>query len=104
MVGLACGALLFIQPRAWANDPLQKAGRGLVNILAGWIEIPKHVHQGSLDANPLSGLGAGLAKGCGLTLLRAGVGVYEVLTFPIPYPHAYASPYEFMELSDYPWE
>ena len=96
---LACG-----QPGVWAQDPIHKAGRGVVNVLTGWIEVPKQIHLGSQEENPITGLGWGLVKGVGLTILRGGIGIYETLTFPIPYPKDYASPYEEMELTDYAWE
>ena len=89
---------------AWAQDPIHKMGRGLVNVLTGWIELPKQVHLGSQEDNPVIGLGRGLLKGAGLTLLRGGVGIYEAVTFPLPYPKDFASPYEPMELPDYAWE
>ena len=89
---------------AWAQDPIHKIGRGLVNVLTGWIEIPKQIHLGKQEDNPLVGIGRGALKGAGLTILRAGVGIYEALTFPIPYPKKFASPYEPMELPDYAWE
>jgi len=95
-----CGA----GARAWAQDPIHKAGRGLVNVLTGWIEIPKQVHLGSQEENPVTGLTFGLVKGVGLTVLRMGVGLYEAVTFPLPYPKDFASPYEGMELTDYAWE
>ena len=91
-------------PVAWAQDPIHKMGRGVVNVLTGWIEIPKQLHLGSQDENPVTGIGRGLLKGAGLTILRGGVGLYEALTFPLPYPKDYASPYEQMELNDYAWE
>ena len=98
------GALVCGHSDAWAQDPIHKAGRGVVNVLTGWIELPKQIHLGSQDPNPVSGLGWGLLKGVGLTVLRAGMGIYEALTFPIPYPKAFTSPYEQMELTDYAWE
>jgi len=79
-------------------------GRGVVNVLTCWIEIPKQTHLGSQEENPLVGLAAGFVKGVGLTVLRAGVGIYEAVTFPIAYPKDFASPYEEMELTDYAWE
>ena len=90
--------------QAWAQDPIHKMGRGVVNILTSWFELPKQVHLGSQEDNPVAGLGWGLLKGAGLTVLRGGVGIYEALTFPIPYPKDFASPYEQMELNDYAWE
>ncbi|MDP3723680.1 MAG: exosortase system-associated protein, TIGR04073 family [Candidatus Omnitrophota bacterium] len=95
---------LWVTPSAWAQDPIHKMGRGVVNVLTSWIELPKQIHMGSQETNPISGLGLGLLKGAGLTVLRGGVGVYEVLTFPIPCPREFASPYEQMELPDYAWE
>ena len=88
----------------WAQDPIHKMGRGVVNLLTGWIELPKQIHLGSQEDNPVAGLGWGLVKGAGMTVLRSGVGIYEAVTFPIPYPKDFASPYGRMELADYAWE
>ena len=92
------------QASAWAQDPIHKAGRGITNVLTCWIELPKQIHMGSQESNPVSGLAWGLIKGAGLTGLRAGMGLYEAVTFPVPYPKDYASPYDMMELTDYAWE
>ena len=101
----ATGLALLAAPAAgWAQDPLHKAGRGVVNVLTGWIEIPKQIHLGSQEENPVTGLGFGIAKGVGLTVLRIAVGVYEAVTFPVAYPKDFASPYDGMELTDYAWE
>ena len=102
-IGIAIG-LVAASPEAWAQDPIHKMGRGVVNVLTGWIELPKHIHLGSQEVNPVTGITRGLLKGAGLTLLRGGVGLYEAVTFPIPYPTDFASPYERMELNDYAWE
>ena len=103
LLGLIVG-MMSVAPAAWAQDPIHKMGRGLVNLLTGWIELPKQIHQGSQDDNPVVGLGKGLLKGASLAVLRSGVGIYEAITFPLPYPRDFASPYEDMELSDYAWE
>ncbi|MBI2093230.1 MAG: exosortase system-associated protein, TIGR04073 family [Candidatus Omnitrophica bacterium] len=102
-IALALGLLGFHEV-AWAQDPIHKMGRGVVNILTGWLELPKQIQLGSQEDNPLSGFGRGLLKGTTLTLLRGGVGLYETITFPLPYPKDFASPYEQMELNDYAWE
>ena len=107
MVGsvvVALGLSVTASRPAWAQDPIHKMGRGLVNVLTGWIELPKQLHLGGQEENPLAGIAGGILKGTGLALLRAGVGLYEVATFPIPYPRHFASPYEQMELRDYAWE
>jgi putative exosortase-associated protein (TIGR04073 family) len=101
---LALAVLVGAAQPVWAQDPIHKMGRGLVNVLTGWIEIPKRVQDGVRGTNPVTGLGRGILKGAGLTLLRGGMGLYEALTFPVPYPKEFASPYEQMELNDYAWE
>ena len=102
-VTLAAG-VLGISPAVWAQDPIHKMGRGMVNVLTGWLELPKHLNLGWQANNPITGVATGLMKGTGLALLRSGVGLYEAVTFPIPLPQGFASPYERMELSDYAWE
>jgi putative exosortase-associated protein (TIGR04073 family) len=98
-------ALLGVQgSTVWAQDPIHKAGRGVGNVLTCWIELPKNLHLGTQEENPLLGAGWGLIKGGGLAATRLAVGAYEAVTFLIPYPKEYASPYEGMELPDYAWE
>ncbi len=105
LIGMALSAgMLLGSSSVWAQDPIHKMGRGVVNVLTGWIEVPKNVHLGLQERNPVTGVGKGFAKGVGLTVLRGGVGLFEAMTFPIPYPKDYASPYESWELSDYAWE
>ena len=103
-MAIAAGIGLWLSPPAWAQDPIHKMGRGVVNVLTGWIEVPKQIHLGIQEENPVTGVGWGILKGAGLTILRGGVGIYEALTFPIPYPKDFSSPYEQMELTDYAWE
>ena len=90
---------------AWAQDPLHKMGRGLVNVVTCWIEIPKQIELSRHERdNKFMGITHGVAKGLSLTALRIGIGLYEAVTFPIPYPQHFASPYESMEIPDYPWD
>ena len=103
MAVAAWSAFGVVRP-ARAQDPIHKIGRGVVNILTGWIELPKQISLGKQEDNRVVGIGRGLLKGAGLTILRSGVGIYEVLTFPFPIPKHFASPYEPMELADYAWD
>jgi putative exosortase-associated protein (TIGR04073 family) len=89
---IICVAILMvlnIATSSFAQDPAKKLGRGLANILTGWIELPKNIYDTSVEDNPLSGLTIGLAKGVGMTIVRTGAGVYETVTFPFPIPEAY---------------
>ena len=95
--------LLSAQP-VLAQSRMQKAGRGVTNLLTGWVEIPKQIHNGAKQANGVTGIVGGVFRGISLTFLRMGVGAYEALTFPIEVPAGYVSPYKSMELPDYAWE
>ena len=97
-------AIFLAAPLAMAQDPIHKMGRGVVNVLTSWIEIPKQLHLGSQEDNPITGIAMGVGRGVGLTVLRIGVGAYEAVTFPLAYPRGYVSPYEQMSLPDYAWE
>ncbi|MBI2884917.1 MAG: exosortase system-associated protein, TIGR04073 family [Candidatus Omnitrophica bacterium] len=107
-VGMAMAALLAAvvlgASPAFAQDPIHKLGRGASNVVTCWIEIPKNFHLGMQETNPVTGMFGGLLKGFGMAATRLVIGAYEVVTFPIPVPGSYASPYEGMELQDYAWE
>ena len=103
-LGTGIAVLAGWAPWAWAQDPIHKMGRGMVNLLTGWIELPKQFHAGAQEDNPVVGIGRGVLKGAGLTLLRSGIGIYEAITFPVPYPKDFGSPYEPLAMPDYAWE
>ena len=73
----------------FANDAFTKLGRGVANVLTGWVEIPKNVYNVSVEENALTGATLGLAKGAGMTIVRTGAGIFEIATFPFPLPQDY---------------
>jgi putative exosortase-associated protein (TIGR04073 family) len=81
--------MLALATPGYAQDATKKLGRGLVNILTGWVELPKNIYETSVESNPLAGLTIGLAKGLGMTVVRTGAGIYETVTFPFPLPQEY---------------
>lgn len=81
--------ILNMASPSFAQDPAKKLGRGLVNILTGWVELPKNIYDTSKQSNPFAGITVGLAKGVGMTVVRTGAGVYETATFPFPLPKEY---------------
>ena len=85
---------------AFAQDIGHKLGRGLLNVATGWVEIPKGIRDGSQQENPVLGVTTGIFKGLGLGVLRTGVGAFDVVTFPIPWPKDYAPVYE----PEYVWD
>lgn len=66
-----------------------KMGRGIVNVLTGWIEIPKNVAREWRETDPFTGLILGTIKGIGWGFGRTISGVYEIITFPFPIPRNY---------------
>lgn len=67
-----------------------KLGRGVSNALGGWLEIPLNVHKRYAASDTAGSLFTGLAYGLFKGLVRTGVGVYETVTFGLPYPEHYA--------------
>ena len=82
-------AMIGMATQCYAQDAAKKLGRGLANVLTGWVELPKNIYDTSVEENALSGMTMGLAKGLGMTIVRTGAGVYEVVTFPLPVPEDY---------------
>ncbi len=89
LTAMAVFLMLAITTVCFANDPFTKLGRGVANTLTGWVELPKNIHQTSVEDNVLSGITLGLAKGVGMTIVRTGAGIYEIATFPFPLPQDY---------------
>ena len=90
---IVCVALLMIfslTTTCFAQDMGKKLARGFVNILTGWVELPKNIYDASVEDNIFSGLTVGLVKGIGMAIVRTGAGVYETITFPFPIPEDFA--------------
>ena len=81
--------IINIASVCYGQDMTRKLGRGVGNILTGWIEVPKNIYDTSVEDNILVGLTMGLAKGVGMFIVRTGAGVYEAVTFPFPIPEDY---------------
>ncbi len=71
------------------DDPGIKLGRGLTNIVASPGEYYVQTSKISSDRDPMARLFSGFFKGTCAMVGRIGVGVYDVLTFPIPFPSGY---------------
>ena len=89
VVALLVFSVIAMPSVCHAQDAFTKLGRGVANTLTGWVELPKNIHQTSVDDNIFTGLTLGLAKGAGMTLVRTGAGIYELATFPFPIPEDY---------------
>ena len=84
--------VLFIITSAttgYCGGPLTKLGRGVSNILTFPLEIPEQTSRANNSDGPFAGATVGLLKGLQMTVVRAAVGVYEVVTFMAPCPGNY---------------
>ena len=91
---------LLLSSDAWAREgPLyqtsrttritRKLVRGCANTVFGWCEIPRNIHIGIEDLDPFTGTVVGLVRGTGQGIVRTSWGLWEVVTFPIPFPSEY---------------
>ena len=62
----------------------EKAGNGIANLATGWLEIPKNVINTTNNNNFIVGFFGGMLKGMVNMAGRTGVGVIDLVTFPIP--------------------
>jgi putative exosortase-associated protein (TIGR04073 family) len=84
--------LLFVASSAapaYCDNAFKKLGRGACNILMCPVEFPSQIADTNKTDGPAAGLTYGVIKGIYWTLVRGVVGVYEVVTFPIPVPCNY---------------
>lgn len=79
-------AALTVLFAAGCAGPEKKLGRGINNLteFARLGEISRSVEQTFLWDGPQSAYTTGLIRGINRSLVRTGVGLYEVVTFPIP--------------------
>lgn len=82
---LATAALADIQdPPSNEYGPTRKLGRGISNVLFGWSELPTAVAKINEREGNSAGAGYGVVRGVGRSFARFGVGIYEVLLWPLP--------------------
>ena len=81
--------IISLSAPAYCDDSLRKLGRGVCNSITFPFEIPLQIKRTNDVDGPMAAWTYGLLKGVGMTCVRAVVGVYEVITFPIPYPKNY---------------
>jgi len=73
-----------------AGGAMGKLGRGAINILTGWVEIPKRAYETGQSQGAAAGWTWGVLRGLGHGFVRTAAGFYELVTFPFPAPPDYA--------------
>lgn len=71
------------------HHALRKLGRGISNVLFGFVEVPNQITKTTATHGGAGGVTYGVGKGIVRWFAREVVGVYEILTFPIPAPPGY---------------
>jgi putative exosortase-associated protein (TIGR04073 family) len=73
---------------AGCAGPEQKLGRGIRNTceIVRWSSMERSIEQSSLFDGTEKGQTDGVVTGFGQTIARTGMGIIDVVTFPIPYP------------------
>jgi len=66
------------------HNALRKLGRGCANVLFGAVELPNQITKANAEHGGAAGFTYGLGKGLVRWLAREAIGVYEILTFPLP--------------------
>ena len=71
---------------AGCAGPEKKLGRGMNNLLevVRWGECRRTTEQTALFDSPDTAYTTGVVRGFNRSLARAGLGLYEIATFPIP--------------------
>ena len=87
------------------DNAVTKLGRGLANMVTFPLEVPEQISRTNNSDGPFAGYTVGVLKGFGCALGRACVGVFEAVTFMMPYPKDYKpilkDPEYFLENSNY---
>ena len=81
---------VFAQETSTIKKISNKLVRGVINTITGWVEIPKNIYEiGSETGNPINGLLYGAQKGIGMSIVRTGTGLYDIVSFAFPWPEDY---------------
>ena len=88
-LGMLAGAGLPSAGPMDATKAFMKLTRGCINIVTGWVEIPKRVSETSQISGSAAGFTWGVLRGIGHGFIRTAAGFYELFTFPFPAPPDY---------------
>jgi len=85
---LAAAPAFAMDAGQYASGAGSKLGRGVVNTVTGWGEIPVRTIDGS-RADGFSGGVGGFFKGIGFSVVRTLAGAFEIATFWAPVPERF---------------
>lgn len=74
-----------------ANNPIQKLGRGISNVITAPVEIPREIRAHWIDGSAKTyhivvWVLCGVIKGTVMTAARIGSGAWDIVSFPVSIP------------------
>ena len=105
MIMLVTVLLLSAPLNVYADGPVHKLTRGIVNVVAAPVEIPKQARAYWIEGaqktpHILVWIFSGTVWGVVQTVKRAGSGVWDIVSFPIDQP----TEYQPLMLPEYPFQ
>lgn len=77
----------------YTDTPINKLGRGVINMATFWLEIPAEVAKVSHEQDPATGVTVGVMGGVVTGVVRGLSGIYDTVTFPVcPYDKPVVKP------------
>lgn len=87
------------------NNAMKKLGRGVANVITCPFEIPNQISRINNSDGPYAAFTYGVVKGLVMFVYRGVIGVYETISFPVPFPKCYkpmlTEPEFFFETESY---
>lgn len=84
IIFVAILAILVVSSAAYADNAIKKLGRGAANVLTCPIELIYRIGEANEESGPFAAMTWGILNGFWRMGVRGVVGMYEVVTFPIP--------------------
>jgi len=81
-------AVSFIAP-GYCGSPMEKLGRGACNLVTWPLELFHRMNEANKRGGVEEAATYGLLEGLWMMTLRAAVGFWEVVTFPVALPENY---------------
>lgn len=89
-------SFLSFAPQCFAEiGPMEKLGRGVINIAFGPLELIQQPMDVAQEKGNLAAISYGLFRGIGMTVARIVVGSIDVVTFLMPLPGCPDEPEDF---------
>jgi len=68
---------------SFVHSPVNKLGRGIINMATFWMELPAEVAKVSKEQDPAAGATVGVVNGVIISAVRGATALYDTVTFPV---------------------